>query len=318
MARLADSFSFVIRPKPPYDFKLTVKKPAGWSLFTPFEIYAGTLWTATYLDGTFAGIRLGSSGTVNRPVVNARIFVKGKVTRQKHAEMERLLARTIGADQDLSGFYSMARKDKILKHTIDDLYGMHDTFSSTIFSDAVLAILLQMAPLRRSNEMTSSFITNYGELAEFDERKIRAWPVPKRVCTITAQQLAKRCKVGYRAKSIVRLAKKMAYGDFPSAEELEEMTAEESKEKLMELPEIGDYSSDIINPHGGFPIDVWSVEIFGKLLFGREPKNNRDAIERVKAAGMKRWGTFSWMAFFYVVQDLGRLSKKLGVSLRLS
>jgi 3-methyladenine DNA glycosylase/8-oxoguanine DNA glycosylase len=124
--------------------------------------------------------------------------------------------------------------------------------------------------------------------------------------------------VGYRAKSIVRLAKKMAYGDFPSAEELEEMTAEESKEKLMELPEIGDYSSDIINPHGGFPIDVWSVEIFGKLLFGREPKNNRDAIERVKAAGMKRWGTFSWMAFFYVVQDLGRLSKKLGVSLRLS
>jgi len=44
----------------------------------------------------------------------------------------------------------------------------------------------------------------------------------------------------------------------------------------------------------------------------------RDAIEKTKAEGMRRWGRWSWMAFFYVVQDLESLSKKLKMSLRLS
>ena len=87
---------------------------------------------------------------------------------------------------------------------------------------------------------------------------------------------------------------------------------------LLELPGIGDYSADIINPHGGFPIDVWSAEVFSKLLLGKEPENNRDAVGIVKEEGLKRWGKWSWMAFFYIVQNLPNLSKKLEKNLRLS
>jgi hypothetical protein len=37
----------------------------------------------------------------------------------------------------------------------------------------------------------------------------------------------------------------------------------------------------------------------------------------VKQEGIRRWGKWSWMAFFYVAQDLQNLSKRLGVQLRL-
>ena len=96
------------------------------------------------------------------------------------------------------------------------------------------------------------------------------------------------------------------------------MKEEEAKEWLLELPGIGDYSADIINPHGGFPIDVWSAEVFGKLLFGEKPENNRKAVEVVKREGQRRWGKWAWMAFFYVAQDLENLSRKLGINLRLT
>jgi len=99
---------------------------------------------------------------------------------------------------------------------------------------------------------------------------------------------------------------------------LERLSPEEAKNKLLELPGIGDYSADIINPHGGFPIDVWSAEVFGKLFFGKAPENNRQAVEEVKREGISRWGKWSWMAFFYIVQDLKRLSEKLNVKLRLA
>jgi hypothetical protein len=37
----------------------------------------------------------------------------------------------------------------------------------------------------------------------------------------------------------------------------------------------------------------------------------------VKQEGIRRWGEWSWMAFFYVAQDLQNLSKRLGLKLRL-
>ena len=319
MTKLLAHFDWIMRPLPPYDFELTVKKPAGWSLFNPFEVYEReTLWTATHLCGELVGIRVHSVGTVGRPAVSVRVFSRKGFDKKRMAEAERLLGRMLGADQDLSEFYSFARKDRILKHVIKDLYGMHDTFSGTIFSEAVLAILLQMAPIKRSNEMMASFISTYGESAEFDGRRMNAWPTPERMSGVSARELAGRCKVGYRAKSMVKLAKRLSVGNFPSAEALEEMEPERAKELLLELPGIGDYSADIINPHGGFPIDVWSAEVFGKLFFGKEPRNNREAMERVKKEGLGRWGRWSWMAFFYVAQDLENLSKRLGISIRLS
>lgn len=319
MTKLKSHFGYVMKPKPPYDFRLTVRKPAGWALLNPLEVYEnGTLWTAAHLCGELVGIRLHSTGTVRRSSLSVRVYSRKKFGLERRREAERLLRKMLGADQDLSGFYAFARKDRILKHVIDDLYGMHDTFSSTIFSEAVLAILLQMAPIKRSNEMMASFINAYGETAEFDGKRIKAWPIPARISKVSAPELARRCKVGYRAKSIIKLAKMLSLGNFPSAEELEEMEPEKAKELLLELPGIGDYSADIINPHGGFPIDVWSAEVFGKLFFGKEPRNNRDAVERVKREGLRRWGRWSWMAFFYVAQDLKNLSRRLGISIRLT
>jgi len=54
--KLNHSFNVYLRPKAPYSFELTVRKPAGWPLFTPLEIFQkGTLWTALHLDNLLLG-----------------------------------------------------------------------------------------------------------------------------------------------------------------------------------------------------------------------------------------------------------------------
>ena len=319
MGKLAHSFEFVLKPLPPYSFKLTVRKPAGWSLFTPFEIYeGGALWTAAHLNTSLFGMRLESVGNVDECSIRARIFTDVELEQPRQMELRRLVGISLGVDQDLAPFYEMAIKDSILSHTIPDLYGLHDTFPIALFPEAVLAILLQMAPLKRSNEMIASFIRNYGEVAEFDGKQVYAWPTQERLAGVSEKEISSKCKVGYRSKHIVKLAGRLAKGDFPTAQQLMDMGPEEAKKLLISLPGIGDYSADIINPHGGFPIDAWSAEVFGKLFFGREPENNREAIEKVKSEGLKRWGKWAWMAFFYIAQDLPNLSEKLGISLRLT
>ena len=320
MTKLNYSLTYDIKPIPPYNFNLTIKKPAGWPLFTPLEVYEkSTLWTASFINETLVGLTLTSKGTTKNPLVEVRIFLESGSSKESLDKIEKALVHSIGADDDLREFYALAKKDSILKYVVADLFGMHSTSSGdTVFPDALLAILLQMAPLKRSNEMMNCVITKYGEKAEFEDKTIYVWPQPLRLADLNPEIFAKTCKVGYRGKRIVKLAEKLLKEGFPTLQELEKLSPEEAKKKLMELPGIGDYSTDIINPHGGFPIDVWSAEVFGKLFFGNEPENNRQAVEEVKIEGIRRWGKWSWMAFFYIVQDLEKLSRRLNIKLRLA
>lgn len=300
--KLTRRFGFSLRPKAPYNFGLTVHKPAGWSLFTPFEIYEkGILWTALHIDGIAVGLKLRSRGTVRAPLVFSEIFLRDVPSSGQKKAIKNALASKLTVHEDLAEFYRMARKDPILKFTIDDLYGMHDTDPGHLFSEAVLAVLLQMAPLKRSEEMMECVIRNFGDLAEFDGRKVPVWPRPEAIAGQSAGKLSGRCKLGYRAKYVFELSRVFKSGGFPTSEELRQLPPEEAKRRLLELPGIGDYSADIINPHGGFPIDAWSADVFGKLFYGREPEEGRAAIEEIKEEGLRRWGKYSWMAFLYIL-----------------
>jgi 3-methyladenine DNA glycosylase/8-oxoguanine DNA glycosylase len=218
---------------------------------------------------------------------------------------------------DLSEFYALARNDSILRDTVKDLYGLHNTGFATLFASTTLAISLQMAPIARSNQMQECLIEKYGETAEFDGQTIRVWPTEQVIAKASIDDLFKGCKWGYRAKFLVKTAQAIQAG-FPTLEDLKQIMPEAAKKKIMELPGIGDYSADLMNPHGGFSIDVWSADIFGKLFFGKDAETDRNAIDRIKAEGIKRWGKWARLAFVYVVHDIPRLSKRVGMELRLS
>jgi 3-methyladenine DNA glycosylase/8-oxoguanine DNA glycosylase len=317
MVRLAKNFSFLLLPRAPYNFELTIKKPAGWDLFTPFEIYEKrTMWTALHIQETLVGLKLRSAGNTRSPKISTTVFLADRPSGMEEL-IKTVLVEKLGISDDLAEFYKFARRDPILKHTVNDLYGMHDTLGGSVFDFAILAICLQMATLKRSEQMMDCLVARYGKVAEFDGRAVRVWPTPKGISEVSIEELQRMCKLGYRAKYIIQLARMLESGKFSTIEDLTKMSPEESKTKLLELPGIGDYSADIINPKSGFPIDAWSVDVFGKLFFGREPRNARAAIERVKKEGLRRWGRWSWMAFFYVAHDLRNLSKKLNMELRL-
>jgi 3-methyladenine DNA glycosylase/8-oxoguanine DNA glycosylase len=308
---------FEITPVPPFNFGLTVKKPAGWDLFTSGEVFKdGTLWTGIRFEGRPVGLKIQSRGTVQKPRVLVGVYSGREMPKGDRERLRGVLAVCLGAEQDLKEFYEFAMKDEILKHVVESLYGMHDTQGVSLFNSVILSICLQMARPKRSFEMMEAIDREYGETIQFDGKQVMLQPTAGRIAKLDPAAFAKLCKLGYRAKYIVASAKKIDEG-FPDNQEIMLMPPDTAKEKLIELPGIGDYAADIINPHGGFPIDAWSVDVFGLLFFGKQPEDRREAIEKVKQEGIRRWGKWSWMAFFYVAQDLQNLSKRLGVQLRL-
>jgi 3-methyladenine DNA glycosylase/8-oxoguanine DNA glycosylase len=305
-----------LRAVPPYDFARTVHKPAGWSLLTPFEIFdEGVLWTAMRVSsGKVFGLKLWSVGTVEKPEIRCNVYSHEKLGQSARRELLKTVAWMLNLSEDIRPFYRLGEHDSLVKVLVKDLYGMRNTKQPDIFARLILAVTLQMAPITRSDQMMNLLIREYGERVRFDGKEVLYWPSAERVAKASVKELEERCKLGYRAKSLKGIAEAISRG-FPSLQELEKMPAKEAKAKLMELKGIGEYSADIVSPHPGFALDVWSAKIFNMLMFKEKAESPRDAIPALKRTAEDRWGQWRGYVFVYVLHDLKNLSTKFNLDL---
>ena len=301
---------------PPYDFALTVHKPAGWPLSTPSEMFEkGVLWTALRMPpGKLFGLKLWSEGPVKKPEMVCKIYSHQNIRASERRELFKTLTWMLNLREDIEEFYALAEHDSLVRVLREDLYGMRNTKHPDIFQRLILAVTLQMAPITRSDQMMSLLIEEYGEKVSFDGKDILYWPSAERIADAEVGELERKCKLGYRAKFLKDIAETLQAG-FPSLQELEEMPAHEAKAKLMELNGIGDYSADIILPHSGFALDVWSAKIFSELLLGKKAESPRNLIPKLKKMAEERWGRWRGYVFIYVLQDLDKLSRRFNLDL---
>jgi 3-methyladenine DNA glycosylase/8-oxoguanine DNA glycosylase len=316
MYKLKRSAYFRLRPRLPYDFVLTVRKPAGWHWFTPFEVWEnGVIRTGFWFrPATGDKIPVGISACMDNDAIAVSVYSTKKIDAKSLAKLRRTLVTALGADEDVRPLYTLMRRNPILKELVRRLYGMHEAWGSDIFPSLTLAVLLQMAPIKRSQDMWNCLIRRYGATVRFDGISILLWPTEAAIAGLSEKELAE-CKLGYRAKSLHRIALQLLKG-FPEIEELAAMPAETAREKLMELYGVGEYSAGFADPHPGFMLDVWSVKIFHRLIFGKPVPDGdpRSAIEKTTAAAERLWGDWRGYIMTYVLNDLPYLEKKFGIT----
>jgi DNA-3-methyladenine glycosylase II len=312
---LKATYSEKVEAAPPYSFERTLHKPAGWWWSTPDEIFENsTCWTVTRFNGKLLGLKFWFSGTLQKPRIHCTIFSKGKVNALEKLGITRMVKRALKTEENLTAFYKLSQKDDVLRGVVKDLYGMHTVGWPELFPALILAVTLQMAPMKRSNQMMDLLIANFGDQVCFDGRTMQYWPSAETIAASTAEELKTKAKLGYRAANLIAIAEALQNG-FPSMDELWAMAPEEAKEKLLTLRGIGDYSAELVMPRMGFPLDVWSAKIFSVLFFGKVPEKPREAIPALKTVAEERWGDWRGYAFVYVLNDLPKLSERVGFDL---
>jgi DNA-3-methyladenine glycosylase II len=287
----------------PFDFALTVAKPAGWHWSTPGEVFEdGTVWTGLNLADRLVGLRLSSPG---EGAVSATVFASSALSGSQLASLTRAIEHGLGKDQDLQAFYDFAAGDPILERVVRDRYGMRVGRLDELFGRVILTITLQMAQLSRSQKMMGDVLKSYGSRLSFDGKAVQVWPTPSRLARADAASLRERANLGYRAKLLSGAA--MYLRDNPmSIVELDSLPDEEALKKVRAIPGIGEYSAGIVLGRYA-PIDAWSVIVMSELLLGRTPSKPREEIARVNSLIEKRWGRWSWLAFAYILNDLDNL-----------
>jgi DNA-3-methyladenine glycosylase II len=301
---------FEIIIQAPFNFSLTVAKPAGWHWSTPREVFKkNTLWSGTYVNSTPVGLKMVGSGNT----VNVDFYTQSPLAGDERDELRARIELGLGKQEDLGAFYDFAKDDDILSSVVKDLYGMRAGRADSIFDRVILAITLQMAPVKRSEDMMAKLLDKYGAAIAFDNEIVVLWPTASEVAQSPPLELRRVANLGYRAERLVNAARYLAAHPM-SPLELERQSESDAKKNVMKIPGIGEYSASLILRRSSAPVDVWSAVIISELLFGKTPEHPRQEIGYVTEMMNERWRKWSWMAFVYVLNDLPKLARRYKLS----
>lgn len=303
---LSQKQTIVIFPTPPFHFDATFFKPAHFPS-SDMKWESGRRWQTMVWDDQKLGLILENAGTAKSLKVKVQVFSKEKLSPAFLASLKKEIIWRFNLDLDLSGFYREAGKDPQLKPVIKKFYGLRPMHHGSLYEYLMIAVVLQNATVRRSVYMMQTLFENYGTLIRFDGQDFWCFWEPKALAKADEQKL-RDLKMGYRAKSLMRVSAPFAEGKIDEFE-LRAASAEEQEQALISLYGIGPASVgymmlDVFHRWDFLKhISPWEQKIYSKIFFNKDWEKELVPVDRMLSY-FNKWGRWKNLAVHYVWEDI--------------
>lgn len=299
-------------PIAPFHFDFTFHKPDH---FTSGDNYwkKGIRWQTLLWKEKALGLKFINSGKLNKPKITIDIYHAKKLPKQFTNPLVDEIKYRYNLDLDLTDFYNKFRDDPVLKPIIEKFRGMRPGHPSSLYEYLIIGIVLQNATVKRSIQMFTSLLENYGTKLEYDGKNLPAgsqglWCFWKEggLAKVTEQEL-RDLKVGYRAKSIKKIDDDFAEGVINEMD-LRKKDRETQMEKLLELYGVGPatvwYLLFDVFHHWDFfnHISPWEQKIYSKVFFDKDP--DRPVPVKKLLNHFEKFGEYKQLAVHYIWEDL--------------
>lgn len=299
----------MLKPKPPFDFDLTVKHMH----VLPPSYYSDGVYVRAMKLGSSKVVRLSitSKGTVERPQLAILIESDAEMGEIDEREITEKVTFMFSLQEDLEEFYSLIEEDPVLKYAKEDLYGLKIQTVPTFFEGMVIGFCSQWVSFSRAIKMMDKLIERFGERRGRDH----LFPSPEALAEASINEL-KECGLGFRAERVKWLSTQVAEGEV-DLEGLISLPDEQVREQLKKIKWVGPWTAEALllwrlKRSDAFPIDVWSAGVFRAFY----PQIRDRSPEEIEEFAAKRWGDQRGLAFYYLMCDRENLSKRFGVSLK--
>lgn len=303
--KLAQKITIKLEPTAPFNFDATFHKPDH---FTTGDNYwePGTRWQTWNQQGQCLGLKFENSGTTGKPKIDLTIYSDKKLP----AETLNLLLDEIryryNLVLDLTEFYEEFKNDNVLGPVIKRLWGMRPGHPSSLYEYLIIGVVLQNATVRRSIQMFSSLLENYGTDVEFDDKKLGCFWEQGKLRDITVDDL-RALKVGYRAKFIKKIDEQFDQGLINEMDLRSKDLGTQMKE-LLKLYGVGPatvwYLLFDVFHHWDFfnHVSPWEQKIYSKIFFNQDPEDPVTVEKILKH--FEKFGKYKQLAVHYIWEDL--------------
>lgn len=259
----------------------------GYFLLAPnrWDPVAVSLATAVRADGLVAALVIRQPDGCGGPL---RVRCQQTLPRPAQTAVRRAVTRMLRLDADLDGWRrccpAAARRR-----------GFGRLFrSATLFEDLVKTITGCNVTWRNTIGMNRRLVEHVGQ---------GAFPSPAQVAALTPSRLKQRCRVGYRAERIIKLARAVQRGVLdPAWYEAPNRTTQELREALLAIDGFGPYATanalQLLGHYDHLPIDTETYRHYCHITGAPRPGNIKQ-LDPLIHARYDRYRPYQFLAYWF-------------------
>ncbi len=199
---------FFIKPKKPFNFDLVGNLYSRFPVQCVDHYDKGIYQRALKIKNKIYLVKVKSIGSIEGPKLSVEILpniVDKNIIEEKIKWM-------LGIEDDIQGFYEIAKKDKKFAQIIKKLYGLRAPKTPTVFEAIIIAITEQQIALPVAISMRKRLVEKYGGVLKIGNKKYYTFPCAKSLAKIKPEKI-KELKLSLRKSNyIINVAKAVVSG----------------------------------------------------------------------------------------------------------
>ncbi|BDZ69161.1 DNA-3-methyladenine glycosylase family protein [Methanobacterium ferruginis] len=194
--------SFNIKARAPFDFDLScrifsdgdknIKKSAD-----------NHFWQVINIKGKLIFLYIESTGDVENPELKVELESEEELSSDLLNNIPPLVHKIFNLGLDLHPFYAYIKKDKIMNQITNELYGLKNPITSTLFESLVDSIIEQQISLNAAHNIENRFIKRFGLSIRMYGKQYFSYPSPEDLAYLDLQKL-RDCGLSFRKAEYIR------------------------------------------------------------------------------------------------------------------
>lgn len=295
----------LLHPRPPFDFGLTAENQPYFRKGAADAADGGGAYQRLLdLGDRLALATARPAGDVEAPAVAVELAGDG-LTAADVEQGRELMARLLGTEQDLAGFYEMAAGDPVMAGLVTRFYGMHLPRAASVFEALTQAVLGQQLAASVARVIRGLLIETYGPRETFDGQEYHAFPRPAAIAGVSVEEL-RRLKLSQRkAEYLQRMAREELARPGGLDAELGPLSDEEVVRELTALRGVGKWTAEwvltrALGRDDAFPVgDLALRRVVSRLYFAGAALTDGELAELAR-----RWMPYRSWATHYLFAAL--------------
>jgi DNA-3-methyladenine glycosylase II len=292
---------FTIQPLAPFNFDLTAQIFSSGDL--QIRSYAnGEFHQVLEINSDLVLVKLTSNGTIQQPRIDVELKSNKPLTPKDRKTAANTIHYIFNLDFDLCSFYKDVENDPAMHQITQQLYGLKNPTTPTVFESLVDSIVEQQISIKVAHTIEQRLAKKFGDPLTIEGNIYFAYPKPQNIAAASISDIQQVGLSMRKAEYIQNAAKLIAEKKL----DLEQMKNEKNPDRIIaELDEvrgIGIWTAELTMLRGMQRLDALPADDFGirrvisRYYCGGKSIKTSEAREIAKA-----WGRWKGLAAFYLI-----------------
>jgi DNA-3-methyladenine glycosylase II len=262
----------------------------------------GKFYQVLRINGNLVLINLNSIGTIQQPKLNVELQSNNPLTSQDNEKAREIIKFIFNLDFDLESFYAELKNDQTMHQITQQLYGLKNPTTPTVFESLVDSIVEQQISIKVAHTIEQRLAKKFGETLTIEGSTYYAYPTPQNIVKATTEDI-RQCGLSQRKAEYIQQAAQLIVDGKLDLEHLK--NHKDPQQIIAELDAIrgiGVWTVELTMLRGMQKLDALPADDFGirrvisKYFCGGKPIKTAEAREIALA-----WGKWKGLAAYYLI-----------------